>query len=78
MCRYSVGDVVNVGIRCGFRYQGKLKTQAIITEIQHGMIYAKVKLSAGAYKKMFGYEKDLIELENNYNEWNADKEGVVS
>lgn len=64
---YEVGQIINIGYYGGFRHQTLIKTQAEITKVAFGIVHIRVKLSYGVYRKMFGYEKELKELEDNFN-----------
>lgn len=64
---YEVGQTINIGYYGGFHHQTLIKTQAEISKVDFGIIHIRVKLSHGGYRKMFGYEKELKQLENNFN-----------
>ena len=63
---YEVGQTINIGYYVGFRHQTLIKTQAEITKLALGIVHIRAKLSHGGYRKMFGTEKELKELENNF------------
>lgn len=63
---YSIGQIINIGYWGGFRNQTLIKSQAEIISISGNFIRIKVHLKSGGYKKMFGYDYQLKELENNY------------
>lgn len=64
---YEVGQIINIGYYGGFHNQTLIKTQAEVTNVSGNWIDIKVKLSCGGYRKMFGYDYQLKEMENNFN-----------
>ena len=63
---YKVGQKINIGYYGGFHNQTLIKTQAEVTNVSGNWIDIKVKLSCGGYRKMFGYNYQLKEMEDNF------------
>ena len=68
--KYKVGQVVNIGYYGGFHNKTKIISKAVIKKIVGRFITVHVLLSNGGVRRMFGYESDLVKLENNYERWN--------
>ena len=64
---YEVGQKINIGYYGGFHHKTLIKTQAEVTKVNGNFIYIKVNLSHGGYRKMFGYDYQLKEMEDNFN-----------
>lgn len=67
MGTYKIGQIINIGYNGGFHNQTLIKTKAEITKISGHWIDIKVYLKNGGFRKMFGYDYQLKELERNYN-----------
>ena len=65
---YKVGDIINIGYYGGFHNQTLIKTKAKIIKVFGNFLYIKVYLSHGGYKEMFGYDFQLKEMEDSYNQ----------
>jgi hypothetical protein len=65
---YRIGQKINIGIYGGFRHHKIKKREAEVTVVDKptGLIHIKVFSPDGGCRKMFGYENDLIEMENNF------------
>lgn len=64
---YEVGQIINIGYYGGFHNETLIKTQAEIINVSENWIDIKVYLPHGGYRKMFGYDYELKEMEANYN-----------
>lgn len=64
---YKEGEIINIGYYGGFHNQTLIKTQAEIIKVLGNWINIKIHLSCGGYRKMFGYDYQLKEMEDNYN-----------
>ena len=63
---YAVGQIINIGYYGGFKHKSLIKSQAEVIDISGDIITIKIQLSNGGSKKMFGYESQLRELEQNF------------
>lgn len=63
---YAIGQKINIGYYSGFQHKSLIKSQAEVLDISGDIITIKIQLSNGGSKKMFGYESQLRELENNF------------
>lgn len=63
---YQVGQILNIGYFGGFHNKTLIKAQAEVVSVSGNFIRIKVHLKNGGCKKMFGYDFQLKEMENNY------------
>ncbi len=65
--KYKVGQKFKVKLPNGFRLQKLEEKEIEILKVDEitGLIWIKVPLKYGGYRKMFGYEKDLDEVRVN-------------
>ena len=63
---YQVGQILNIGYWGGFHHNTLIKTQAEVVSVSGNFIKIKVHIKNGGYRKMFGYDFQLKEMENNY------------
>ena len=59
--KYEVGQKVTVAMREGYHLSKIVKREIEICRIDEctGLIWIKIPLTHGAYKTMFGYEREL-------------------
>lgn len=71
--KYKVGQKFIVEMREGFHLSKIVKKEIEVVEISEvtGLIFIKVPLKYGGYKKMFGYEKDLNSMIITNNDGNC-------
>ena len=63
---YQVGQILNIGYWGGFLNKTLIKAQAEVVGVSGNFIRIKVHLKNGGCRKMFGYDFQLKEMENNY------------
>ena len=63
---YEVGQKINIGYYGGFHHQTLIKTSAEVMEVSGNWVEIRIHLSHGGYRKMFGYEHQLKEMEENF------------
>lgn len=63
---YEVGQILNIGYYAGFNHQSLIKTQAEVINVSGPWVDIKIRLLHGGYRKMFGTESQLKELEDNF------------
>ena len=64
---YKIGDEINVGYYGGYKHSALIKTTARVYDISNNLIYIRVRIPSGGTKKMFGYENELSQMEENWN-----------